>query len=77
MARPRLSTGSENMGINSDEYKWMTSLRVVIVAWLSASHISRVDVGMDLSAGGWDVNRFEQFVRPDIALYKNLPVPRF
>ena len=48
----------------------MNSLCAVIAAWRNASQRSRVGVGMNRSARGLSVKRFERSNKLDSALYK-------
>ena len=52
---------------------WTNTLRAVIAAWLNASQCSRYGVGVNKSARGWSVKRFEQSQRRDTAPHKNVP----
>ena len=53
----------------------INSLRAAIAAWLNTSQRSWYVLGMNRSARGWSVKRFEQSYGPDTVLYKNIPLP--
>ena len=53
----------------------MNSLRAAIAASLNTSQRSWYGLGMNRSARGWCVKRFEQSYGPDTVLYKKIPLP--
>ena len=70
-----LSCINEYLAIQTVVDMWTNSLRAAIAAWLNTSQRSWDGLGMNRSASGWSVKRFEQSYGPDTALYKNIPLP--
>ena len=64
-----LSCINEYLAIQTVVDMWTNSLRAAI-----ASQRSWDSLGMNRSARGWSVKRFEQSYGPDTALYKNIPL---
>ena len=60
---------NEYFSIDSGENMRMDSLRATMAAPLNALHISRIRVGMNRSAMGWNIKRFEWYVGLKTALY--------
>ena len=69
-----LSCINEYLAIQTVVDMWTNSLRAAIAAWLNTSQRSWDGFGMNRSARGWSVKRFEQSYGPDTALYKNIPL---
>ena len=67
-----LSCINEYLAIQTVVDMWTNSLRAAIAAWLNTSQRSWDGLGMNRSARGWSVKRFEQSYGPDTALYKNV-----
>ena len=72
-----LSCINEYLAIQTVVDMWTNSLRAAIAAWLNTSQRSWDGLGMNRSARGWSVKRFEQSYGPDTALYKNVPLLYF
>ena len=70
-----LSCINEYLAIQAVVDMWTNNLRAAIAAWLNTSQRSWDGLGMNRSARGWSVKRFEQSYGPDTALYKNIPLP--
>ena len=69
-----LSCINEYLAIQTVVDMWTNSLRAAIAAWMNTSQRSWDGFGMNRSARGWSVKRFEQSYGPDTVLYKNIPL---
>ena len=67
-----LSCINEYLAIQTVVDTWTNSLRALIATLLNTSQRNWNGLGMNRSAWGWSVKRFEQSQGLDTALYKNL-----